>query len=511
MVRPRWPQASRGLSHADESDVMPRVSGVRTARKLLVGIGIGLAFISICSLAALIYLSQLNAVVRHLVFDPVPGSAAIASFAKDFNQYRALEASSATLGPRDGSLTGKAADIERDLKAYDATITQIDDRRRFAELGRLWSAYGALHGEMAARKALTLSADVAMIVERQEKVSAEIDELLTTMIEWNRLEGVRSTERADSRTRAASATVLAMLVAALLLSALAFHFNRTVERPMNGLAETARAVALGNLDVRAKLDGPLEVAMVAREFNEMLDVRARAEAEARALRAALEVSREQLQRLAAGLLLAREEERTTIAREIHDILGQTLTALRMDVAWIGRRLPADMQATVEKLTQMVALIDDTVVTVQRIATDLRPGVLDDLGLAAAVEWQAQEFEQRTGIRCALRTMVDEGGLDPLVSTAVFRIFQESLTNAARHSRASRVAVTLEYRDAKLVLEVRDDGIGIAAADTSNVRSIGLIGMRERAQLVGGGCSIAGEPGAGTTVRVQIPWRREANA
>ena len=146
------------------------------------------------------------------------------------------------------------------------------------------------------------------------------------------------------QTRAASATVLSMLVAALLLSALAFHFNRTVERPMNALAETARAVALGNLDVRAKVDGPLEVATVAREFNEMLDARARADAEARALSAALEESREQLQRLAAGLLLAREEERTTIAREIHDVLGQTLTALKMDVAWIGRRLPDDMPA-----------------------------------------------------------------------------------------------------------------------------------------------------------------------
>jgi signal transduction histidine kinase len=156
---------------------------------------------------------------------------------------------------------------------------------------------------------------------------------------------------------------------------------------------------------------------------------------------------------------------------------------------------------------MGTLIDDAVVTVRRIATDLRPGILDDLGLAAAVEWQAQEFEHRTGIACALRGTVDQGAVDPLVSTAVFRIFQESLTNVARHSRASRVAVTLEHRHTDLVLEVRDDGIGIAAADASSVRSIGLAGMRERAQLVGGGFSISGAPGAGTTVLVQIPWRR----
>ena len=486
---------------------MPNGPGVRTARKLLVGIGLGLAFIAICSVAALIYLSQLNTIVRHLASDPVPGSAAIASMVRDFSQYRALEASSATSGgPRDASLARKAAEIERDLRAYDSTISQSDDRRRFVDLVGLWSRYRDLHSEIVARPALAPSAGVAAIAAQQE-IPEKIDALLTTMIEWNRMEGVRSIETADSQTRVASATVLAMLLAALLLSALAFHFNQTVERPMNALAVTARSVALGNLDVRATVDGPLEVATVARELNAMLDARSRADAEARTLSAALEESRAQLQRLAAGLLLAREEERTTIAREIHDELGQTLTALKMDTAWIGRRLADNMPEIGAKLGAMGTLIDDTVVTVRRIATDLRPGILDDLGLAAAVEWQAQEFEHRTGIACALRGTVDQGAVDPLVSTAVFRIFQESLTNVARHSRASRVAVTLEHRHTDLVLEVRDDGIGIAAADASHVRSIGLAGMRERAQLVGGGFSISGAPGAGTTVLVQIPWRR----
>lgn len=475
--------------------LLPRVPGVRTARKLLVGIGIGLAFITLCSVAALISLAQLNAIVRHLAFDPVPGAAAIASIAKDFNQYRLLEASSSAAGgPSDAFFARKATDIQRDLQAYDDTITQDDDRRRFTELVALWANYPDLHDATAAQKA-----------------SEDIDALLITMIEWNRQEGVRSIQRADSATRAASVTVVSMLVAALLLSALAFYFNRTVERPMNALAQTAHAVALGNLHVRAKVDGPLEVATVARELNGMLEERARADAEARTLNAALEESRELLQGLTAGLLLAREEERTTIAREIHDVLGGTLTALRMDVAWIGRRLPDDAPATVAKLAAMATLIDDTVVTVRRIATELRPGVLDDLGLAAAVEWQAQEFEQRTGIHCVLCATVDDGALDPLMSTAVFRIFQESLTNIARHSRASRVAVTLKRLDSDLILEVHDDGIGIAPANASSVRSIGLAGMRERAQLVGGGFSIAGAAGSGTTVRVRIPWRHRANA
>jgi signal transduction histidine kinase len=474
---------------------LPVVPGVRTARKLLVGFGFGLAFIAVCSVAALLALNQLNAIVRHLAIDPVPGAAAIASFAKDFNQYRVIEASStAPGGSRDRSLALKAAGITRDLKAYEDTITQDDDRRQFADLVAMWAKYADLRGAIAAQKA-----------------SEEIDALLITMIEWNRLEGVRSIQKAGSATRVAAATVLSMLFAALLMSVLALHFNRTVERPMNRLAETARSVALGNLNVRAMVDGPLEVATVARELNEMLDARARADAEARALNAALEESREQLQRLTAGLLLAREEERTTIAREIHDTLGQTLTALKMDVAWIRRRLSDDAPATTTKLAGMVALIDDTVVTVRRIATELRPGVLDDLGLAAALEWQAQEFEGRTGIHCVLHATVDDGALDPLISTAVFRIFQESLTNVARHSRASNVAVTLELVDSDLVLDVRDDGIGVGTSDLSSVRSIGLAGMRERAQLVGGGFSISGAAGAGTTVRVRIPWRQKANA
>ena len=227
---------------------------------------------------------------------------------------------------------------------------------------------------------------------------------------------------------------------------------------------------------------------------------------------ALEHSREELRQLTAGLLLAREEERTAIAREIHDVLGQTLTALKMDVMWIGARSPADAPAAIrQKVTAMAGLIDDMIVTVRRIATSLRPGVLDDLGLAAAVEWQAQEFEQRTDIHCTFRSSVDESALDPPVSTALFRILQEALTNVARHSRARRVAVTLEHAGTDIVLEVRDEGVGITAADAASVRSIGLAGMRERAQLVGGGFSISGAAGAGTTVRAQVPRRVTVSA
>ena len=233
--------------------------------------------------------------------------------------------------------------------------------------------------------------------------------------------------------------------------------------------------------------------------------------ERRRVQQELEGSRERLRLLADGLLLAREEERAAIAREVHDVLGQALTALKMDVGWINRRLGDGATGTRDKLTAMAALIDDTVVVVRRIATDLRPGILDDLGLASAVEWQAREFEQRTGIPCTVHAGLGDGRVEPAVSTAVFRILQEALTNVTRHSQATHVVVTLEGRDGNLVLEVRDDGIGIPETEASKAGSIGLAGMRERAQLVGGGLSIAGLHGVGTTVHVQIPWRQGVHA
>ena len=468
---------------------MAGAEGVKTARKLLMAFGVGVAFISIGSALALVYLFQLNGVVRHLAFDPVPGAAAIAGVAKEFNEYRVLESLTHATPPADGPLAQKAAEIERNLGAYDVTITQEDDRRRFADLRKLWTAY---HDGASDR---VRGAD-------------EVNALLTTMIEWNRTEGVRSIDVANSATRAATVAVLFTLGAAILLSALAIHFNRTVERPMNALAETARAIAHGNLQARARVAGPLEVATVARELNAMLDARARSDAEAQTLHRALEKSRDQLQRLTAGLLDAREEERTKVSREIHDVLGQTLTALKMDTAWIAARLPEDAAVVRTKLAGMAALIDETVVAVRRLATDLRPGLLDDLGLTAAVEWQAQEFERRTGIACSVTTMVDEMS-DPLVATAIFRILQESLNNVARHSRASRVTVRLEESGSDLVLEVRDNGVGIDPTAT-NTHAIGLVGMRERAQLVGGGLVVSGAAGTGTTIRAQVP-RTTVNA
>ncbi len=218
---------------------------------------------------------------------------------------------------------------------------------------------------------------------------------------------------------------------------------------------------------------------------------------------AIRESREQLRELANHLETIREEERTRIAREVHDILGQAMTALRMDVASLARGLEPD-QAELKSRTQaMGKLIKETILNVRRIATELRPGVLDDLGLAAAIQWQAREFENRTEIACIVSDETDEILLNVEQSTAVFRIFQEVLTNVTRHSRASSVEIILKQQGGLFELKATDDGIGIREEDVSG-RSLGLLGIRERVSAWGGNVTFQGQEGQGTIVRVVIP-------
>jgi PAS domain S-box-containing protein len=220
-------------------------------------------------------------------------------------------------------------------------------------------------------------------------------------------------------------------------------------------------------------------------------------------------SREELRALAARLVSIREEERTRIAREIHDELGQALTALKMDVAWVQGllrrdRARASRREAAERLAGMSAMVERTIGAVRKLARELRPSVLDDLGLAAAVEWESQQFQARTGIECSLKSALRARRLPREVSTAVFRIFQETLTNVARHSQARRVDVRLLKDGSDLLLEVRDDGRGLPEGAVRNPRSLGLVGMRERALLLGGEVSIEAARGRGTTVRVRVP-------
>jgi PAS domain S-box-containing protein len=220
-------------------------------------------------------------------------------------------------------------------------------------------------------------------------------------------------------------------------------------------------------------------------------------------------SREQLRALAAHLESAREEERIRIAREVHDELGQALTGVKIDLAWLAARLPEHHADLARRAKGMVPLVDTAIQQVRRIVTDLRPGVLDDLGLVAAIEWQAQEFQARTGIACEIAASLPDVDLDRTQATAMFRILQETLTNVARHAGATRVVIRLQEDAASLSLTVEDNGRGIREEEIAGRPSLGLLGMRERVRPLGGTLSIAGCSGEGTTVTVVIPLDRPA--
>ena len=218
----------------------------------------------------------------------------------------------------------------------------------------------------------------------------------------------------------------------------------------------------------------------------------------------LRESEENLRALATHLQSVREEEQTRIAREIHDELGQSLTGLKMDLTWVAKRLPGGQKSLDKKLQAMSGLIDDTIQSVRRIATGLRPEVLDEVGLAAAIAWQAREFQKRTGIRCKFDMPTEAPEPDQERATALFRIYQEVLTNVARHAQATRVDIALKVNAGTLLLEVQDNGKGIADAQIENTKSLGILGMRERALLFEGKIDIDGAPGKGTRVSVSIP-------
>lgn len=268
---------------------------------------------------------------------------------------------------------------------------------------------------------------------------------------------------------------------------------------------------LGYFDIRNKIDGEgftlsdqdmlmalSPAASIAIQNALAYEQRVQAETE-------LSYSYERLRALAAKLEEVREEERTGLARELHDQLGQALTALKYALARLTGPLVEKDASLGPEVKAITTQMDTMVKTVRRIATELRPGVLDSLGLAASIEWQAREFRKRMGIPCTVDAPERRLPLTPAQSTALFRVFQETLTNVARHARAQHVAVKLEATPDWLTLRVHDDGRGIQRAEVAGTGSLGLLGMRERVELLGGNFDIRGEPGDGTTVTVSIPF------
>ncbi|MBE0568127.1 MAG: PAS domain S-box protein [Deltaproteobacteria bacterium] len=216
-------------------------------------------------------------------------------------------------------------------------------------------------------------------------------------------------------------------------------------------------------------------------------------------------SRDRLRNLSGRLHTMLEEERTRISREIHDELGQALTALKLDLASLGRKASSDGKGELSaNLQVMEADVNRIIGKVRKISTDLRPGVLDDFGLVDAIEWQAKDFQTRTGIGCKVTIRARVVITDNAFSTAIFRVFQEALTNITRHAAASQVSVVLGRKGGEWILEVRDNGVGISEERASGSDSLGLVGIRERVRRLGGNVTIQGKPGKGTLVRVSLP-------
>ena len=212
--------------------------------------------------------------------------------------------------------------------------------------------------------------------------------------------------------------------------------------------------------------------------------------------------------LALRLELAREEERARVARELHDELGQVLTSLKLEFMWLVDQLrnnePRPGIQLVNKLQSLTGLIEVSIQSVRQISSDLRPAVLDHLGLREALEWEATKFEARTGIRCRVAWELKNEPPDRTRQLAIFRILQEALTNVVRHAHAGAVRISVRERGRMLTLTIRDNGRGITKAERSSVASIGLLGMAERARLLGGRVTIAGAPGRGTAITAVVP-------
>lgn len=278
----------------------------------------------------------------------------------------------------------------------------------------------------------------------------------------------------------------AMLAAAVLA---AFVISNLLTRPLRDVAEGARRIAAGDLGQRVPEDRGDEIGRLAATFNDMAERVAERDAA--------------LRLLSRRMLSAQEEERVRIAREVHDELGQALTAMKIDLQQLGRRDPA----LGEPLAALSRTIDETVDLVRRIASDLRPSILDDLGVSAALEQQLRRLRESTGMTTTL-TVDEEPQLDRLTGVTLYRIAQEALANVIRHAQATEVEVVLSVHEATAVLEIRDNGRGMSADEMSNARSLGLLGMRERAELLGGTIAIGPARGGGTVLTARLPLGKD---
>jgi len=267
------------------------------------------------------------------------------------------------------------------------------------------------------------------------------------------------------------------------------------EEPILTKGKGLRSLHTKKIPILDENDQPLYLLGISEDITE----RQRAENQ---LQRAFELQRTLSQRLD----VVREEERTRIARELHDELGVRMTCMKLDLARLQSMMRESLfprEKMEEKIRSMTSEADATIAEVQRLASELRPGVLDDLGLVAAIEWQCQDFERRSGIRCLCEASFDQIHINPLRATAAFRICQEALTNVARHAKATFVRVLVKESDEHVLIEVQDNGQGIPADKLNHASSLGLLGMQERSMAIGARLEIAGWPGKGTTVTLRL--------
>lgn len=298
-----------------------------------------------------------------------------------------------------------------------------------------------------------------------------------------------------------------LVIAGMLFTAigsfLAWIMSRNLTRPLKDLTAASSALASGDYSVAVPVERKDEMGKLARAFNAMSGKIRKAHATLEQQVKETGLMNEQLRDLSAHLQNIREEERMHIAREMHDELGQLLTGFKMDVISVKRKLSGDLDPVIiKKLEAMENNTNEAIKFVRRLSAELRPSLLDDLGLIAALEWHSHEFENRFNIRVIFQSQMTDLSVPPIIATGIFRIFQESLTNIARHAKAHEVKATLSASDGFLKMEIADDGKGF---DTTEQRkTLGLLGMKERAIMIGGDLNIRSTPGRGTTVVITVP-------
>jgi signal transduction histidine kinase len=306
---------------------------------------------------------------------------------------------------------------------------------------------------------------------------------------------------------------LVLLVVSALMAVLAIWWatHALILKRVDAIVSASRHLAAGNLRTRiGRIGARDELNHLAGVFDEMAaSLQMRIEREEQ-VKVSLERSKEQLRRLAAYQDDVREQERIRIAREIHDQLGQSLTILKMDLSWIKkriRRLDSDMEAKMKAMSEM---IESALDELHAVTAELRPVMLDHFGLAAAIEWQAETFTQHSGIPCRLENNSFEPDLPKTQATALFRIFQETLTNVLRHAKASEIVVRLEKHGDELYLQIADNGRGITQDEINAPDAFGLLGIRERLYPFGGRVDFDGRPGQGTRVIIHLPMPQKGD-